>query len=225
MVLTISVCPNSRVLTRPLTRAPRACRIASHSRSILVHAVDQTSGYSNPAASTETITKDALVAQVRKYLHDEEGWEHYWIDSVATRISKRMLVTTLDNLKAVMEFLKVDCGLPSQSICNMAAISSSAFGRDVNSDLKPVVEYIRKRGASESTLIRVLTSNPKLLEYALTEDGNKLWKRTHNSKFIAYAEVDIDVAKDGAQSAHVAFFRENTAFDSAPVSPVKPTNA
>lgn len=193
-------------------------------RGVYVEAAEQ-SRYSNPAASSETIKNDKLVATIRKYLHDEEGWEHQWIDSVADRIRKRMLVTDLEKVKTVLNYLKSsEVGLSSQAICNMASISSSAFGKDLETEIKPVIQYIKNRGANEATLKKILTTNPKVLEYAIYDDGKKLWKRTNNSKFLAFAEVDVKTDGD-KQSAHVAYFRENTAFETAPVSPFRPDDA
>ncbi|CAG9461808.1 unnamed protein product [Pedinophyceae sp. YPF-701] len=205
--------------------APAAAPRAATSQQCRPRTAVRMFGATNYAASAETISRDGLVREVRRYLRKEEGWTDYWIDGVADRITKRLLDTSLDQVRAVVGWLKNDLGMNTQDVCNMCSISCAMFGMDVEADLKPVVAYMRARGASDATVRRVLTSNPKVLEYAVTEDGKKLWKRTNNSKFLAFAEVDVTEGKDGKQQAHVSYFRENTAFESAPVSPPRPKDA
>jgi hypothetical protein len=56
-------------------------------------------------------------------------------------------------------------GVPSQSICNMASIAPRIVGRDPETQLGPVVEYIKKKGLSGLIPFHPPSSDSKFFQF------------------------------------------------------------
>lgn len=151
---------------------------------------------------------------IKKYL-SSVGWDKAWVDVVVERIQKNSsLGASVATAQAAYEFL-TGLGVPSQSVCNMAALCYEIMGTDINS-MRAVVDYIRSRGVDGEMLVTELEAYPKLLTY--TASGDVLQKDQTR------ASVDI-IERNGVRKAITSLWREGTSFTSSPVSPVKPSSA
>lgn len=104
-------------------------------------------------------------------------------------------------------------GLKSGQVCNMASLCYSILGHDVESHLKPTVEFLKSKGVTN--LPKLLTMQPRLLDYEAAKDGSMLMK----GKLRAAIHVE---KKDGQEYVNVVTFREGAAFNTAPLTPYTP---
>lgn len=145
------------------------------------------------------------------------GWEKPWVEQIVDRIMKNMLRTTEERATGVIDFLQ-SIGLKQDEICNMASISVVLLGLNPETRLRPVVEYLKRRGMPDESIPDLLLKHPRIFEYKLeSEDAPYLVKGR------ARIQVDVlPVGPDGAKVAGVNYFRDVAAFLESPVSPAGP---
>lgn len=56
-------------------------------------------------------------------------------------------------------------GLQQDQICNMASISVVLLGVNPDTRLRPIVEYLAKRGVPKGEIPDVVLKNPRIFEY------------------------------------------------------------
>lgn len=95
----------------------------------------------------------------------------------------------------------------------MVSLCYSILGRDVESQLKPVIKHLTSKGVTKFS--KLLTMNPKLLDYDVAKDGSVLVK----GKLRASVKVD---KKGDQEVVAVITYREGAAFQTAPLTPYSP---
>ncbi|KAF5843685.1 mitochondrial transcription termination factor [Dunaliella salina] len=144
------------------------------------------------------------------------GWEKPWVDQIVDRIMKNMLRTTEERAQQVIDMLRTT-GLRQDEICNMASISVVLLGLNPETRIKPVLEYLKKRGVPEDGIADLVLQHPRIFEYKVDETT------TYLTKGRARIQVDVlPIGPDGAKVAAVNYFRDIATFLEAPVSPVPP---
>jgi len=148
------------------------------------------------------------------------GWEKPWVEQIVDRIMKAMLRTTEERASAVIQYL-TSVGLRQDEICNMASISVVLLGLNPETRLRPVVEYLQRRGVPDEGIPDLVLKHPRIFEYKLeSSDAAYLVK--------GRARIQVDVlpaGPNGTKVAGVNYFRDNTTFLESPVSPVGPVRA
>lgn len=143
------------------------------------------------------------------------GWEKSWVEQIIDRVMKGMLRTNEERAKGVIDYLS-SIKLQQDQICNMASISVVLLGLNPETRLRPVVEYLKKRGVPEGQIPDVVLKHPRIFEYKVMEDGKALQKGA------ARIQVDAVPLPEGRNAVAVNYFREGAAFLGAPVSPMPP---
>ena len=107
----------------------------------------------------------------------------------------------------------IDQGITEGQLCNMASLCFSILGYGVEDHLKPVVEHLTSKGVTD--IPKLLSMQPKLLDYSVAEDGSVLIK----GKLRAAVKVE---KKGGQNVVGVITYREGAAFQTAPLTPYSP---
>ncbi|KAK9808965.1 hypothetical protein WJX72_007143 [[Myrmecia] bisecta] len=174
-------------------------------------------GRSRQCRATATLSAAAstdsdIEADLRRYLSGL-GWGRAWIDGIVEAVPKGILQTNVQKAKAVVEALEAE-GVPCQGVCNMASVARPLLGLDVDSQIRPVLDYVKSRGVKGEALVKVLIQHPKLLTYQVASDKKVLV----NGK----ARAAVDVREEFGKAALVSYWREGVQWATAPVSPIKP---
>ena len=104
-------------------------------------------------------------------------------------------------------------GISEGQLCNMVSLCFSILGYEVEGHLKPVISFLTSKGVSN--LPKLLTMQPKLLDYTVSEDGSVLEK--------GRLRASIKVEKKGEDEVvGVVIYREGAAFNTAPLTPYSP---
>lgn len=147
----------------------------------------------------------------------KSGWEKPWVEQIIDRIMKNMLRTTEERATGVIEYL-VSIGLRQDEVCNMASISVVLLGLNPDTRLRPVVDYLKRRGMPDESIPDLVLKHPRIFEYKLeSPDAAYLVK--------GRARIQVDVlpmGPGGEKVAGVNYFRDNAAFLESPVSPSGP---
>ncbi|GFH22558.1 mitochondrial transcription termination factor, partial [Haematococcus lacustris] len=131
---------------------------------------------------------------------------------------KNMLRTTEERTQAVITYL-TSIGLRQDEVCNMASISVVLLGLNPETRIKPVVEYLQRRGMPDESIPDLVLKHPRIFEYRLeSSDASSLCKGR------ARIQVDVlPIGPNGSKVAAVNYFRDNATFLESPVSPVPPS--
>lgn len=143
------------------------------------------------------------------------GWEKSWIDGITERILKMEFETSPSRVEAVVNFLE-GLGLPTHWVCNMASRVPGILGREPNTELQAVLDYIQRQGVRGDALLRILRDYPRLLLFTPSSDGKVLELGQTR------AAVDVIQVPGRGPVANVSYWRAGAAFETAPVSPLKP---
>ncbi|KAK9853096.1 hypothetical protein WJX84_012124 [Apatococcus fuscideae] len=191
-----------------------ACRRQHNTRQL--RAVAELTNISTTIPDTAPYVAGTCTHQdLRKHLVSI-GWARAWIDGIIEAQIKRRFDTSIDHCQQVVDFL-TDLGVANLMVCNMAAAVPEILGLDVAEQLKPVVDYLAAQGVSGQAAAQLLQQHPKLLLYTVLSDGSKLQRGQ------ARASVDV-VERNGAKFANVNYWREGAAFNTAPLTPWKPSS-
>jgi len=95
----------------------------------------------------------------------------------------------------------------------MVSLCYAILGYDVESHLRPVVDYLTKQGVTN--LPKLLTMNPRLLDYTVSADGKQLEK----GKLKTVVKVEKE---DGKEVVGIVTYREGASFLTAPITPYSP---
>ena len=105
-------------------------------------------------------------------------------------------------------------GLDKRSIENMCSKVPGILGREVAA-IQSVIDYLQAQGATAEETKSLLLKNPRMLVFDVTADGNQLASDK--------ARMELDITTEGNKRLPVvSVFREDAAFETAPVSPWKP---
>ena len=105
-------------------------------------------------------------------------------------------------------------GLDKRSIENMCSKVPGILGRELAA-IQSVLDYMQAQGATAEEIKSLLIKNPRMLVFDVTADGNQLEA--------GRARMELDITTDGSKRLPVvSVFREDAAFETAPVSPWKP---
>ncbi|KAJ9517132.1 hypothetical protein QJQ45_009114 [Haematococcus lacustris] len=169
------------------------------------------------------------------------GWEKPWVEQIVDRIMKNMLRTTEERTQAVITYL-TSIGLRQDEVCNMASISVVLLGLNPETRIKPVVEYLQRRGMPDESIPDLVLKHPRIFEYRLeSSDASSLCKGRARIQILvegcarcelvaqetstgAHVQVDVlPIGPNGSKVAAVNYFRDNATFLESPVSPVPPS--
>lgn len=182
------------------------------SRRVSFPAANAAATSSEPVVVAEPGEESSVA--IRKYL-TSIGWDRAWVDVVTDRVVRSPDTSATTSLiKAVVEYL-TGLGVPSQSVCNMAALNHEIMAVPAQ-QLQEVVQFIRQKGVDGESLVTLLEAYPKLLTFRPGPSGALEKGKTR-------ASVDV-LEQAGPKKALVSYWREGAAF-TAPVAPVKPSAA
>ncbi|GFH14004.1 mitochondrial transcription termination factor [Haematococcus lacustris] len=129
--------------------------------------------------------------------------------------------TQMRNLDAYLQAITylTSIGLRQDEVCNMASISVVLLGLNPETRIKPVVEYLQRRGMPDESIPDLVLKHPRIFEYRLeSSDASSLCKGR------ARIQVDVlPIGPNGSKVAAVNYFRDNATFLESPVSPVPPS--
>ena len=163
-----------------------------------------------PSPVTE---KYRLMKDVHSLLRETYEWDPAWIDGVTAAIRFKKLETSVDKTKAAIDYL-VSLGIPVHRVENMVSINKMILAR-TQGELEETVDYIEKKGAQGEELVRFLTTNPVILRYGPSADGNGLaLRRAGGLDSTSRARV----VKDGRGVLQCVYFREGVVLGASPIT-------
>jgi len=160
------------------------------------------------------VDADPMYFTLSRFVTKQLGWMEAWVDGVTTEIAKRNLTTNVDSCEAVINYL-MSLGISLHGVENMVSLCKPILGRSVD-ELATVVSWLERKGVSDrKLLVRFLMANPVVLIYNPSSSDDVLEKGKSRIS-LALGE------RGGVTSVGIILYREDAAFGTAPVSPVKP---
>eukprot|EP01025_Chloroclados_australasicus_P020480 TRINITY_DN2157_c0_g2_i1.p2 TRINITY_DN2157_c0_g2~~TRINITY_DN2157_c0_g2_i1.p2 ORF type:complete len:255 (-),score=21.40 TRINITY_DN2157_c0_g2_i1:495-1166(-) len=138
------------------------------------------------------------------------GWDDAWIDGILQMMQKGKIKTSVQTCRAAVEYLE-SVGIPKYMVQNMVSINHRIVSKDVETELKPIVEYLKGRGMSDPS--QVLEFYPYLFDFTVGADNKTLEKGERG-------RVQVDVFEGDKYQVH--FWREGAKFKTSPIAPWQP---
>eukprot|EP01024_Parvocaulis_polyphysoides_P025092 TRINITY_DN22898_c0_g2_i2.p2 TRINITY_DN22898_c0_g2~~TRINITY_DN22898_c0_g2_i2.p2 ORF type:complete len:129 (-),score=9.08 TRINITY_DN22898_c0_g2_i2:195-581(-) len=125
-------------------------------------------------------------------------------------MSKGRIHTTVEKCRAAVEYLE-SVGLPKYMVQNMVSVNHRIVSLEVETQIKPIVEYVKERGMQDPG--KLLKLYPQLFDFQVGSDHKVLEKGERG-------RVQVDVFESDKYQVH--FWREGAAFKTAPIAPWQP---